>query len=48
MTLEKRREAVLSEFERLLPLMQDGGHRLMPDHTITPPLRNGLVGREDQ
>jgi len=36
MTLEKSREAVLSEFERLRPLMRDGGYMLMPDHLITP------------
>jgi len=36
MTLEKSREAVLAEFERLRPLMRDGGYFLMPDHLITP------------
>ena len=36
MTLEKSRAAVEAEFERLKPLMADGGYFMMPDHLITP------------
>ena len=36
MTLEQGRPAILAEFERLRPLMADGGFVLMPDHLITP------------
>jgi hypothetical protein len=36
MTLEHSHEAVEAELQRLLPLMQDGGYMLMPDHLITP------------
>jgi uroporphyrinogen decarboxylase len=42
MVLEKDFEAIDAEIERRLPLMQDGGFVLMPDHLITPgtPLEN--------
>lgn len=36
MTLEKGHAAVEAELQRLLPLMQDGGYIMMPDHLITP------------
>ncbi len=36
MTLEMNQQAVLDEFERLKPLMRDGGYMMMPDHLITP------------
>jgi len=36
LTLEKDQAAVLAEFERLKPLMRDGGFMMMPDHLITP------------
>jgi uroporphyrinogen decarboxylase len=36
MTLEKSHAAVLAEFDRLRPLMKDGGYMMMPDHLITP------------
>jgi hypothetical protein len=34
--LEKGRHAVLSEIQRLAPLMREGGYIIMPDHHITP------------
>jgi len=36
LTLEKNHAAVEAEFERLLPLMKEGGFIMMPDHLITP------------
>ncbi len=36
MTLERGRDAVEAELERLKPLMRDGGFMMMPDHLITP------------
>jgi len=36
MTLEQSRGAVEAELERLMPLMQDGGLVMIPDHLITP------------
>ena len=36
MTLEKTHEDVEAEFQRLLPLMKEGGFIMMPDHLITP------------
>ena len=36
MTIEKSHAAVTAEIQRLIPLMQDGGYMLMPDHLITP------------
>ncbi len=36
MTLEKGHAAVNAELQRLVPLMQDGGYMMMPDHLITP------------
>jgi uroporphyrinogen-III decarboxylase len=36
MTLERGRDAVSAEIERLLPLMGQGGYIIMPDHHITP------------
>lgn len=36
LALERGKEAVLAEFERLRPLLKDGGYILMPDHLITP------------
>ncbi len=36
LALERGKEAVLAEFERLRPLLRDGGYILMPDHLITP------------
>lgn len=36
MTLEKSHDAVEAEIRRLIPLMEDGGYMMMPDHLITP------------
>jgi len=36
MTLERSQADVLAEFDRLLPLMKDGGFIMVPDHLITP------------
>jgi len=36
LALERGKAAVLAEFDRLLPLLKDGGYILMPDHLITP------------
>lgn len=36
LALERGQADVLAEFDRLLPLMKDGGYLLMPDHLITP------------
>ncbi len=36
LALERGKTDVLAEFDRLLPLMKDGGYLLMPDHLITP------------
>ncbi|MHB9022574.1 MAG: uroporphyrinogen decarboxylase family protein [Armatimonadota bacterium] len=36
LTLEQSHAAVEAEFERLLPLMKEGGFILLPDHLITP------------
>lgn len=36
LTLEQSRAAVAAEIQRLLPLMQEGGFIMMPDHLITP------------
>ena len=33
---EKSHGAIAAEIQRLIPLMQDGGYMLMPDHLITP------------
>jgi len=42
MTLEQGPAAIDAEIERRLPLVQDGGYIIMPDHHITPgvPLEN--------
>ncbi|MGD0089585.1 MAG: hypothetical protein ABSE73_06655 [Planctomycetota bacterium] len=36
LTLEQSQAAVLAEFERLKPLLRDGGFMMLPDHLITP------------
>jgi len=36
LALERGRDAVRREIERLKPLMRDGGYIIMPDHLITP------------
>jgi len=36
LALERGHAAVLAEFDRLKPLMKDGGYMMMPDHLITP------------
>jgi uroporphyrinogen-III decarboxylase len=36
LTLEHSRAAVTAEIERLMPLMQEGGFIILPDHLITP------------
>jgi uroporphyrinogen decarboxylase len=36
LTLERSRADVLAEFDRLMPLMKEGGFILLPDHLITP------------
>jgi len=36
LTLEQSHEAVEAEIQRLVPLMQEGGFIMMPDHLITP------------
>jgi uroporphyrinogen decarboxylase len=36
LTLERGQADVLAEFDRLLPLLKDGGYIMMPDHLITP------------
>ena len=36
LALERSQADVLGEFDRLLPLMKEGGFLMMPDHLITP------------
>ncbi len=36
LALEKGRNAIDAEIQRLIPLMKDGGYIMMPDHLITP------------
>lgn len=36
LVLEDSHEAIMREFDRVRPLMEDGGYILMPDHLITP------------
>ncbi len=36
LTLERSQVDVLAEFDRLMPLLKDGGYLMMPDHLITP------------
>jgi len=36
MTLERGRPAIQKEFDRLRPLMENGGYVILPDHLITP------------